>query len=181
MDQNLLIVMAVFVAVAAIALVIQAGMLIGIYKSSRAMQAKVETLAPKVEALVPKVEALIPKINALAETSRAAVDESRVKIAEITGKTNEILDITRRQLERVEDLLEDASTRALVQFDRAEMVVDDAMNRAQETVAIVHEGIMKPIREINGVAAGLRAALQYFFRGGRPNPDQVTADDEMFI
>jgi hypothetical protein len=174
MDQNLLIVMAVFVAVAAIALVIQAGMLVGIYKSSRAMQAKVETLAPKVEALVPKIEAL-------AETSRAAVDESRLKIAEISGKTNEILDITRRQLERVEDLLEDASTRALVQFDRAEMVVDDAMNRAQETVAIVHEGIMKPIREINGVAAGLRAALQYFFRGGRPNPDQVTADDEMFI
>ncbi len=174
MDQNLLIVMAVFVTVAAIALVIQAGMLFGIYKSSRAMQAKVETLAPKVEALVPKIEAL-------ADTSRAAVDESRVKIAEITGKTTEILDITRRQLERIEDLLEDASTRALVQFDRAEMVVDDAMNRAQETVAIVHEGIMKPVREINGVAAGLKAALQYFFRGGRPNPDQVTADDEMFI
>ncbi len=167
MDQNLLIIMAVFVAVAAIALVIQAGMLYGIYKSSRAMQAKVETLAPKIEALT--------------DTSRAVVDESRVKIAEITGKTNEILDITRRQLERVEDLLENASTRALVQFDRAEMVVDDAMNRAQETVAIVHEGIMKPIREINGVAAGLKAALQFFLRGGRPNPDQVTADDEMFI
>lgn len=175
MDQQaLLIIMAVFVAVAAIALMIQAGMLFGIYKSSRAMQAKVESLAPKIEQLVPKIEALT-------DTSRAAVDESRVKIAEITGKTNEILDITRRQLERVEGLLEDASTRALVQFDRAEMVVDDAMNRAQETVTVVHEGIMKPIREITGVAAGLRAALQYFFRGGRPNPDQVTADDEMFI
>jgi hypothetical protein len=174
MDHNLLIVMTVFVAVAAIALVIQAGMLIGIYKSSRAMQAKVEILAPKIEALVPKIEAL-------ADTSREAVDEGRVKIAEITGKTNEILDITRRQLERVEDLLENASTRALVQLDRAEMVVDDAMNRAQETVVIVHEGIMKPIREINAVAAGLKAALQYFFRGGRPNPDQITGDDEMFI
>ena len=104
-----------------------------------------------------------------------------MKIAEITGKTNEILDITRRQLERVEDLLENASTRALVQLDRAEMVVDDAMSRAQETVVIVHEGIMKPIREINGVAAGLKAAFQYFLRGGRPNPDQITGDDEMFI
>jgi outer membrane murein-binding lipoprotein Lpp len=181
MDQNLLIVMTVFVAVAAIALVIQAGMLIGIYKSSRAMQAKVDVLAPKIEALVPKIEALVPKIEALADTSREAVDEGRVKLAEITGKTNEILDITRRQLERVEDLLENASTRALVQLDRAEMVVDDAMNRAQETVVIVHEGIMKPIREINAVAVGLKAAFQYFLRGGRPNPDQVTGDDEMFI
>lgn len=177
----LLIILAVFVAVAAIALVIQAGMLYGIYKSSRAMQAKVEVLAPKIETLIPKIEALAPKIEALADTSRAAVEESRVKIAEISGKTSEILDIARRQMERVEDLVEDASSRALVQFDRAEMVVDDAMNRAQQTITIVHEGILKPIREINGVAAGLRAALQYFFRGGRPNPDQVTADDEMFI
>ncbi len=168
MDQQaLLIIMAVFVAVAAIALVIQAGMMYGIYKSSRAMQTKVETLAPKIEAL--------------AETSRAAVDESRVKIAEITTKTSEILDITKKQLERVEVLLEDASTRALVQFDRAEMVIDDAMTRAQETVSVVHEGIMKPIREISGIAAFLRASLQYFFRGARPTPDQVTADDEMFI
>jgi outer membrane murein-binding lipoprotein Lpp len=168
MDQQaLLIIMAVFVAVAAIALVIQAGMLYGIYKSSRAMQAKVDTLAPKIEAL--------------AETSKAAVDESRVKIAEITTKTGEILDITKKQLERVEVLLEDASTRAMVQFDRAEMVIDDAMNRAQDTVAVVHEGIMKPIREITAVTAFLRASLQYFFRGGRPTPDQVTADDEMFI
>jgi aspartate carbamoyltransferase catalytic subunit len=170
----LLIIMAVFVAVAAIALVIQAGMLYGIYKASLAMQAKVEILAPKIEALVPKIEAL-------ADTSRIAVEETRVKVAEVSGKTTDILDITRRQLERVEELLEDASSRALVQFDRAEMVVDDAMNRAQQTVTVVHEGIMKPIREINGVAAGLKAALEYFFHGGRPNPDQVTADDEMFI
>ncbi len=57
------------------------------------MQAKVETLAPKIEAL--------------AETSRAAVDESRVKIAEITTKTGEILDITKKQPDRVEVLLEE--------------------------------------------------------------------------
>src|SRR5580704_12907112 len=137
MEQNLLIIMAVFVAVAAIALVIQAGMLYGIYKSSRAMQAKVEILTPKIEALVPK-------IDALAETSRHAIDEGRVTLADVSTKTNEILEITKRQLERVEGLLEDASTRALVQFDRAELVMDDAMNRAQETVAIVHAGVMKP-------------------------------------
>ena len=61
------------------------------------------------------------------------------------------------------------------------MVLDDAMSRVQQTVGLVHGGIMKPIREINGVAAGVRAAIQYFTRGGRPNPDRATADEEMFI
>lgn len=168
MDQQaLLIIMAVFVAIAAIALAIQAGMLYGIYKSSRAMQDNVSRLLPKVEALT--------------ETSKTAIEESRIKIGEVTARTNEILDITRKQLERVDEIMKDAASRARVQFDRAEMVVDDAMGRAQETVALVHTGIMKPIREINGVFKGLQAAIQYLSRGARPNPDEVTADEEMFI
>jgi len=168
MDQNtLLVIMAVFTGVAAVALVIQAGMLIGIYKSSKAMGDQVSKLAPKIEAL--------------AETSKLTLEESRVSLKEITTKTTDILDTTRRQLATVEELLDDASSRVKVQMDRAEMVADDAMNRAQETIAVVHTGIMKPLREINGVAVGLRAALHYFMSGGRPQPDQATADEEMFI
>ena len=120
-------------------------------------------------------------MEALAETSRAAIDEGRASIAEITERTKDILDTTRRQLARIDDVLEDASERVRVQMDRAEMVVDDAMTRAQQAVSVVHGGIMKPIREINAVAAGARAAIHYFMRGQRPHPDQVTADEEMFI
>lgn len=168
MDQQaLLIIMAVFVAVAAIALVIQAGMLFGIYKSSRAVQENVTRLLPKIEALT--------------ETSTQTITESRAKIADISAKTGEILEITRRQLERVDDIMQDAASRARVQFDRAELVIDDAMQRTQETVALVHAGVMRPIREINGVAKGLKAALQFLARSSRPNPDEVTVDEEMFI
>ncbi len=168
MDQQaLLVVMTVFVAVAALAMVFQAVMLWGVSKSARAVEDRVAKLAPKVESL--------------AESSRAAIDEGRANMAEITARTKEILDTTQRQLNRVDQVLEDVTDRVRVQFDRAEMVVDDAMTRAQETVAMVHGGIIKPIREINGVAAGIRAALHYFMRGGRPTPDTVTADEEMFI
>jgi uncharacterized protein YoxC len=189
MDQNtLLVIMAVFVAIAAIALVIQAGMLIGIYVSSKAVGERVAQLAPKVEALIPKVEALLPKVEALAETSRLALEDGRVSLKEITSRTSEILDRTndildsaKRQVAHVEGVIEDVSLRARVQLDRAEMVMDDAMTRAQDTIAVVHGGIMKPVREINGVAMGLKAALNYFMRGRGPQPDQATADEEMFI
>jgi ABC-type transporter Mla subunit MlaD len=168
MDQQLLLeIMAVFVAVSAIALLLQLGMLFGIYKSSKAMRENITRLMPKIEAITT--------------TSLATVEDSRKKIADITTKTNDILDVTKRQLAKIEELLDDAATRARTQMDRAEMVVDDAMSRAQETVATVHSGIMKPIREINGVAMGVKAALNYFVRAGRPSPDQVTADEEMFI
>jgi hypothetical protein len=165
--QVLLIIMAVFTAVAAIALAIQAVVMVGIYKSSRALQEKIETLTPK--------------IHAVADHSLVAIQESRVKIAEITAKTSQILDSASRQLTMAESLFSDFSGRARNQLDRAELVLDDAMSRIQQTVGLVHSGIMKPIREINGVTAGIRAAIQYFARGGRPNPDRATADEEMFI
>jgi ElaB/YqjD/DUF883 family membrane-anchored ribosome-binding protein len=161
------VVMTVFVAVAAVSMVFQAAMLFGIYKSSRALSDNVQRLMPKLETLV--------------ETSRVTVEESRKQIAEISSRTNDILDVTRRQLGRLDETLEDATARARIQMDRVEMVLDDTMNRAQDTVAMVHKGILKPLKEVQGVAAGLRAAFFFLMRGARPNPSQATADEEMFI
>jgi ABC-type transporter Mla subunit MlaD len=165
-QQTLLTIMAAFVVISAIALCIQAGFLFGIFKGLRNLEVKT---AP-----------LIPKLDALIESSRLAIEESRTQIHDITQKTGEILDVTRRQLSRVDEVLEDAAARARVQMDRAEMVLDDTMNRAQETVALVHSGIMKPLREIQGVQAGVRAALNFLMRG-RHNGPVATADEEMFI
>jgi hypothetical protein len=87
----------------------------------------------------------------------------------------------RVQLARIDEVLEDASARAHNQLAHAELVLDDTMSRAQETVAAVQGGIMRPLREIQGVTAGVRTAFYYLMRGGRPSPAQATADEEMFI
>ena len=159
MENQLIIIMAVFTGIAAIALCIQAGMLFGIYKSARATEEHVKRVIPKVESMLPKVETLV-------ESSTAAVDMSRKQIQEITAKASDILDVTRLQLARIDGVLEDASTRAHNQLAHAEMVIDETISRAQETVATVQNGIMVPLREIQGVAAGVRTAIFYLMRGG---------------
>jgi squalene cyclase len=158
---------AVFVAISAAAMIFQAAMLYGMYKTSVEVRTKVLPLTVKVEALV--------------ESSRFALDEARVKMVEITTKTSEILDIAKSQMATVEELLGDASTRTRRQLEHAEILVEDALERAQDTVELVHKGILAPIRGINGVAAGVRAAIEFLMRGSRPSPDQVTVDEEMFI
>jgi ElaB/YqjD/DUF883 family membrane-anchored ribosome-binding protein len=158
---------AVFVAVSAAALIFQAAMLYGTYKVSRELRDKIVPLTVKVDALV--------------ETSRLTIDEARVKMAEITTRANQILDAAKQQMATVEEVLQDASMRTRRQLERAEIVVDDALTRAQDTVELVQKGVLAPIRGINGVAAGVRAALQFLMRGTRPSPDQVTVDEEMFI
>jgi len=165
-QQTLLTVMTAFVCVAAAAMLIQAGLLFGIYKSARGLQ--------------ENVQRLMPKIDGLLETSRQTIEDSRKQIADITAKTSEILDITHRQVQRVDEILEDAASRARVQLDRAEMVLDDAMGRAQRTVAIVEGGIVKPLLQIQGVAAGIKTAITFLIRG-RFNPANAHTDEEMFI
>jgi F0F1-type ATP synthase membrane subunit b/b' len=165
-QQTLLTVMTVFVCISAIALLIQAGMLFGLYRSARGLQENVQRLLPKIESLV--------------DTSRQTVEDSRKHILEITAKTSDILETARKQLQRVDEVLEDATARAHIQLEHAELVLDDAMERAHDTVALVHTGIMKPLREIQGVAAGLRTVIQFLLRG-RPNPTHATSDEEMFI
>jgi len=165
-QQTLLNVMTAFVIIAALALLIQAAMLFGIYKASRGMQENVQRLMPKIEGVL--------------ETSRQTIADSRKQIADITSKTSEILDTTRQQVHRIDEFLNDATARARVQMDRAEMVLDDAMVRTQRTVAVVEGGILKPIVQIQGVAAGIKTALTFLMRG-RPNPEDAHSDEEMFI
>lgn len=167
MDQTtLLYIMAGFTFVAAVALVIQACLMFGMYKATTALSERVVTILPKVEALM--------------DTSRVAIEESRLTIAEIRQKSNLILDTGHRQIKQLEGILSDAAARTTKQLAYAEAVVEDALTRIEETVQLVHKGVLKPIRGITGIAAGVSAALQYLMRR-RPNPERATLDEEMFI
>ncbi len=166
-NQNLLYVMTAFVVIAGLSLFLQLLCMFGMYRTLRGLQEKVTAMLPKVESLI--------------EASQKAVVEGKQQILEVTAKTNEILDSARRQLVKVEEVVNDATSRAKVQMDRAELVLDDTMTRAHEAVALVHGGVMRPLREIHGLAAGLRAALMHLASGGRTSVEQATQDEEMFI
>jgi ABC-type transporter Mla subunit MlaD len=130
---------------------------------------------------VPKVDSLLPKVESLVSIATTTVEQSGKQINEITTRANDILDSTKRQLAIMEDVVGDAAVRAKVQMERVELVLDDTLSRAHETVSVVHDGIMRPLREVNGIAVGIRAALGAIARGNRPTVDRATSDEEMFI
>ncbi|MGI8961049.1 MAG: hypothetical protein ACR2IV_15045 [Bryobacteraceae bacterium] len=165
MDQQTLL--TIFVIVAAVALVIQAGMLIGLFVVARGLQAKVTAILPDVQNVI-----------GISKRTLESVEKHVNKIGTTSGA---ILDVTKQQLAKVDDLLTDATTRAKVQMERAEMVLDDAMTRTQQTVSLVQRGVVRPVREVYGVFAGIRTTLSHLGRSGRPTVDHATSDEEMFI
>ncbi|HEX4167088.1 MAG TPA: hypothetical protein VHZ55_16610 [Bryobacteraceae bacterium] len=165
MDQNTLL--TIFVAVAAIALLIQAIALVGMFLVARDVKAKVFELWPQISEIV-----------GIAKKTAAGAEKHVDKIGVTSAG---ILELTKQQVLKVDELLNDASTRAKVQMERAEMVLDDTMTRVQSTVSVVQRGVIRPIREVHGLVSGVRTAVQYFGRASRSTVDHATSDEEMFI
>lgn len=165
--EALIPVMAGAVIVAAAALVLQALLLLAIYRSSKAIREQVATIAGQAESLVQSVQ--------------TTMEASRKQLLEVTTKANDVLDLTLTQLVRIDDVLSDATTRAKIQLDRVELILDDTVSRVHATANAIHDGILRPLRELNGLAVGLGAALSFLFRGRPISVEQATHDEEMFI
>lgn len=168
MDQQaLLILLTVFVGLATFAMLVQAATLLGLFLAAREIKAKV-----------------LPLINpamGILDASKRTLTNVEGHIDRIGTQSTSILDVTKQQLAKVDELLTDASSRAKVQMERAELMMDDTMSRVQHTVSVVQSGVIRPVKEIQGVYAGIRTAIAHLGRGGRETVDHATSDEEMFI
>jgi uncharacterized protein YoxC len=144
-----------------------AGAMFGVYRTSKRIE---ERVAP-----------LLDKASPILEKARAIVDDAQPKIRDMMDKCQEMTASAREQVRRLDELVTDTAERTRLQIDRIEVVVDDTVTRVQETTAAVQGTILKPVREVNGVVHGLRAAIATLARGSRASVDHATQDEEMFI
>jgi len=167
MPDGYIVWIAAGVTVSGLALLMQALFSFGMYRGVKKLQ---EQIAP-----------LVPQAQATMAQAQKALSQSLVRIEELSQKANTALDSANRQLAAFDATRIEVTDRARVQMERLELVLDDSLNRVHEVVSTLHNGVLKPVREITGVAAGIRAAFQAFMRGNRPSVAQATHDDEMFI
>jgi hypothetical protein len=144
-----------------------AGAMFGVYRTSKRIEEKANPLIEKAGPIVDK--------------ARSIVDTAEPKIRDIMDKAQEMTVTMKEQVTKLDILVTETSDRARLQLDRIEVVVDDTVTRVQETTAAVQGTILKPVREVNGVVSGLRAALSTLARRNRASVDHATQDEEMFI
>src|SRR5947209_223452 len=109
--QTLLWILIVFVAVAAIALVLQLATLLGMFLALK-----------KVQGLVTQVW---PEIQAIIGVSRRTVEKAETHIDKIGAAGVAIMDVTKQRVGKVDEFVNDLTMRSRVQVERAEMVLDD--------------------------------------------------------
>lgn len=159
--------MAIAVLISSVALLISALAAVGTYLAVRKLESQVSPLVPQM------TEFLL--------NSRTALDEALKQFRETGEKTHAVLDDLRTEVAGFAAARKEITDRVQAQIQRIELVLDGSLTDIQEVVSVVHGGVIKPIREVTGILAGVRIAMRSFFGGHRPTVAQATQDEETFI
>jgi methyl-accepting chemotaxis protein len=161
----------IFIAVTAAAVLLQAGILTGMYFAMRKTSAKVESLAEEVKT----------KVLPTAELAHSMMSELRPKIATVVDNVSVSTTMLRTQMERVDATLTDIVDRTRLQVIRADEFVNSTMDKLEETREVVQKTVVSPVRQISGLMRGVGAGLEAFFSRRRTRSSVSAPQDEMFI
>jgi methylthioribose-1-phosphate isomerase len=153
-----------FVALTAIAIVTQAGVLVGIYVMSK-------RLSDQVERFMKETREMMVPLRSIAENLR-------------TASTNlvEIGLSARDQFRRVEAMVMDTGEALNIQLERFDRVSQNVVDRINETAEVIQDSVVRPAREVAAIAKGLtRGFGSFFFGRGRSTVDQARQDEELRI
>jgi outer membrane murein-binding lipoprotein Lpp len=170
MDDTLL---KIFIAVTTFAVVVQAGILVGLYLAVRKSTAKMEALATEVSSKA------LPAIA----TVQSTLIDLRPKLDVVSTNAAESSNLIRNQLGRIDATLTDVLDRTRLQVIRADELLNRTMDKVEETSEVVHKTVISPLRQVNGFMAALSTGVEVFLGQKRRQPKNGAGvpQDEMFI
>ena len=166
----------VFIALTAIAVLLQAGVLVAIYLSMRKTHRRMEALASEIKT---KVLPIVDKADVM-------LTEIRPRVQVIVDHLQETSTVVRDQVERVDATVNDVVDRARLQIIRADELFSRTLDRVEQTSDIVHKTVISPVRQISGLVQGITVGLEFLFgsrgrRNGGGRERRPMPQDEMFI
>lgn len=168
-------VIAAGVLLACLASVWQALILAAIYRAGKEAQKAGKEAQNKLGPLVDRFDAVLTNAGKMLE-------ENRPHIADITAETSALAKAARQQVERIGELIDDTSVRAKARIAQIDETVGRTVEQVDHASEAVKSAVMKPVKEVGGIVAGVKAALNTYAQGGNRNsPEHATQDEEMFI
>ena len=166
-SETALVLLAVAVAVSSVSLLMQAIASYRIYQTIRKLQ---EEVSP-----------LIPRAKAALEQAETTLKQTAQELHESVEMAKALMDSVQAQVDGIDEARRELAAQWRVQSERMELVLEDILSRVQDVVGVVHGTVMRPVREVSGMVAGVKAALQTLLLARRPTVDRATHDEEMFI
>jgi len=169
--------LSLFIALTAVAVALQAGVLLAMFIVIRGVASRMEALANEMKT----------KIFPIADQTQIIVTELRPTIEKIAADVQETTTIVKGQIERTDAVVNDVVDRARLQVIRADELLTRTLDRVEQTSDVVQKTVMSPVRQFSGLMQGLGVGLEFLFsrrsqhNGGSRRERRPVPQDEMFI
>jgi hypothetical protein len=166
-----------FVVVTALAIVLQAIVLIALFVQLRRTAAKVEQT---VADLNTKVTPLITRVQIL-------VDEVSPRITGIVADASEVTRLARSEAQKVDRILSEALERLRLQLIHVDHILTGAMEAVEEAGSHLRQTVWGPVVRATALIRGVQAGID-FFRTAKQKRSRIEVvetpeqqDEGMFI
>jgi len=169
MDTNMTWI-AVFIVVAAVAIVMQAFVMLGMYLQIKKTREQVAKLS---EDLMARINPVVTKVSNILE-------DSEERISSLMGDAAEVTRMARIQATKVDRIMTDSLERLRVQIIRADQILTGALEVVEDAGSRVRKTVAGPVIQASAVLHGLKVGIDYL-RGRAGDKAGVATDDELFI
>lgn len=167
MNETAAYLMAAAVLVSSVALVMNALASMGMLRAVKKLQ--------------QEVSPLIPQARETMELAQKTLSDTARDLREITTQAKHVVAAAEQQVQHFDAARSEFTSHLKIQTERVELVLEDVLSRVQDVAGVVHGTVLRPVREVSGLVAGVKAAVQTLMMGRRPTVDRATHDEEMFI
>ncbi len=169
--------LSIFIALTAVAVALQAGVLLAMFIVMRGTASRMEALANEMKT----------KVFPIADQTHSMMAELRPTIEKIAADVKESTTLITGQIQRTDAVVNDVVDRARLQVIRADELLTRTMDRVEHTSDVVQKTVMSPVRQLSGLMQGISVGLEFLFshrgqnNGGSRRERRPVPQDEMFI
>jgi hypothetical protein len=164
-----------FVAVTALAVVVQAVVMAAIFFWVRDMSKRVEETTMEIRSRVAPILGRVQMI----------LDDVQPQITNMVSDAAQITQLARSQVQNADRVVGEAIDRLRLQLAHTDQILTGALETVEEAGATVRRAILGPVQSVTAIVRGIQTGLE-FFRGGNrrraeaPAPAE-TQDESLFI
>jgi methyl-accepting chemotaxis protein len=170
MEQNTGLTVALILV--AVAVLMQAGAMLGIWLVMRKVPGQIESVRSDVK----------QRLDPLAQSVLEIVNNSREPLRTIAANLAEISKIVRDRTSTADEVAAELLDKSREQIIRVDRMVCDLVEKVETTADSVQKGVLGPIQEVSAVVKGVRSGLEFLFSHRRvTNVSEATQDEQLFI
>ncbi|HKW57285.1 MAG TPA: DUF948 domain-containing protein [Candidatus Acidoferrum sp.] len=164
----------IFSIVAAIALVVQGAMLIGLFFEIRQTNKRVNGL---VGDLQTRVGPILTRVQIL-------LDDTQPKISNMVADAAHIVYLTRGQAQKMDRILTDASDRLRGQLNHADRILTGALEAVEDAGSQFRSTVWRPMQKASALVQGIKVGLEILRSrrsSRRTDEPHEQREEELFI